>query len=370
MVRNIQSIKATPTLLTSPTPSLINMFEESGDWGCESKGSNDLHCVLFGAAPLLGRKVDSRSKTRKRKKNTESPSEVIQDDVHKHIKVHRKDLDSVRLSPLDNGNELSDERKVRKKKRNHDHSKRKIPKRRELTKPLVDISEPVEMRDSRQKTLRSRMASKMDGARFRWLNEQLYTTTGEEAKTMFEEDPTLFQVYHQGFATQVSKWPVNPLERVIDYVKSLPSSLVIADFGCGEARLAQSVRNRVHSFDLVAHNKYVTACDMAHVPLERGSVDVCIFCLSLMGTNVPDFIKEARRVIVEDGRLKVCEIVSRLSATDEFVRGVEAYGFKHVSTETFSTMFIDLEFRAVGVNASKKQKGKSLQLKPCGYKRR
>lgn len=344
------------------------MFEESSDWGSESKWSSDLHSVLFGAGSLLGPKVDSRGKTKKRKKRIKSPSEEIKDDdVHKRMKVHSMDLGSVKLSPPDKGNELPQERKVRKKKRRSQECSKT-----EHTKTLVDSCGHVEMRacPSRRKTLQSRMESKIDGARFRWLNEQLYTITGEDAKTMFEGDPSLFKVYHQGFVSQVSKWPVNPLDRIIDYVKSLPSSLVIADFGCGEARLAQVVRNTVHSFDLMAPNKHVTACDMAHVPLEKGSVDVCIFCLSLMGTNVSDFIREARRVIVEDGRLKICEIVSRLSTIDEFVLGVEAYGFKHVTTEMFSTMFVDLDFRAATVNTSKKQKGNSLKLKPCGYKRR
>ena len=39
---------------------------------------------------------------------------------------------------------------------------------------------------------------------------------------------------------------------------------MVADFGCGEAKIAQSVENVVHSFDLVALNKHVTSCDMAN----------------------------------------------------------------------------------------------------------
>ena len=44
-----------------------------------------------------------------------------------------------------------------------------------------------------------------------------------------------------------------------------PTTNVVADFGCGEAVIAQSVANTVHSFDLVAKNKFVTACNMAKV---------------------------------------------------------------------------------------------------------
>ena len=42
-------------------------------------------------------------------------------------------------------------------------------------------------------------------------------------------------------------------------------SLKVVDFGCGEAKIATSVSHDVHSFDLVAVNEKVTACDMAHV---------------------------------------------------------------------------------------------------------
>lgn len=217
--------------------------------------------------------------------------------------------------------------------------------------------------------LTKKMTGKMDAAHFRWINEQLYTVTGGQAKDMFDEDPNLFEVYHKGFTTQTIKWPTNPVDRVIAYVRTLPSSYVIADFGCGEAKLAQSVPNTVHSFDLVAANEHITACDMANVPLLKSSVDVCVFCLSLMGTNVSDFIKEARRVLKNNGRLKVCEIASRFTAEDEFVRRVEKYSFKLLSKMSFSKLFLDFEFKAVAQTKSR-TKLPDIDLKPCIYKRR
>lgn len=72
---------------------------------------------------------------------------------------------------------------------------------------------------------------------------------------------------------------------------------MIADFGCGEAKLAQSVKQTVHSFDLVALNGLVKACDMSSVPLKSNTVDVAVFCLSLMGTNLKDYLVEANRVL-------------------------------------------------------------------------
>lgn len=237
----------------------------------------------------------------------------------------------------------------------------------------TEESQKKSSKDKERNALHSKMASKMEGARFRWINEQLYTTTGHQAKQIFNEDPSLFEVYHTGFATQVSKWPLNPLEKIIAYIKSLPPGFVVADFGCGEAKLAQSVPHTVHSFDLVAANSRVIACDMAHVPLAKHSVDVVVFCLSLMGSNVSDFIQEARRVLKKGGLLKICEIASRIDSVEDFVESVEIFGFKLIRKNTIGKMFLDFEFKATTV-AKRRPRDNSItptiHLNPCIYKRR
>lgn len=55
--------------------------------------------------------------------------------------------------------------------------------------------------------------------------------------------------------------------------------------------------NKVHSFDLVAANERVTACNISRVPLPNASLDVAIFCLSLMGVDFIKFIQEAHRTL-------------------------------------------------------------------------
>lgn len=62
---------------------------------------------------------------------------------------------------------------------------------------------------------------KLNAARFRYLNEQLYTSTGKEALEMFQDDPEAFQVYHHGFQSQVSRWPLNPLDVIIEQLRSM-----------------------------------------------------------------------------------------------------------------------------------------------------
>lgn len=146
--------------------------------------------------------------------------------------------------------------------------------------------------------LQEQMKKTLAGGKFRFLNEQLYTTTGEEAFDLFQSKPELFDEYHEGFRSQVELWPQNPVDIFISQLKPMPKDTVIADLGCGDAQIAAELpKHDVRSFDLVAKNERVTACDIAHLPLEDGSVDVAIFCLSLMGTDFLKFLKEAYRVL-------------------------------------------------------------------------
>lgn len=57
------------------------------------------------------------------------------------------------------------------------------------------------------------------------------------------------------------------MDVAIRWLAGKPKTLVVADFGCGDAQLAASVPQRVHSFDLVAGVPGVIACNMASVPL-------------------------------------------------------------------------------------------------------
>jgi hypothetical protein len=76
-------------------------------------------------------------------------------------------------------------------------------------------------------------------------------------------------------------------------------SLVVADMGCGDAKIAQSLHAvaKIHSFDLVAKNAWVTGTNIANTPLASSSVDVVVFCLSLMGTDFLEFVVEAHRIL-------------------------------------------------------------------------
>lgn len=254
--------------------------------------------------------------------------------------------------------------------------------------PLQSVTQPAtaptgaDVRESTKKpqqltALQQAMRSKLAAGRFRLLNEALYTRPSEEAARLFAQDPEAFERYHDGFRTQVASWPENPIDGFIADIRRramlgrggdrkgngkkhrgsaaaagedgregqtalssihrqpLPRNphtkqTTIADLGCGDAKLARSLRPDVRqlglsilSFDLQApssltsgkddEENLVTAADIANLPLPDGSVDVAVLCLALMGTNWPEFVEEAWRVLRWRGELWVAEIQSRFA---------------------------------------------------------
>ncbi|CAO2199919.1 unnamed protein product [Urochloa humidicola] len=219
------------------------------------------------------------------------------------------------------------------------------------------------------------LRARLSGGHFRMLNETLYTCSGQDAFDYFKKNPTFFDVYHTGYQEQMSHWPEQPVNIIINWLKSHNASWTVADFGCGNAAVAKNVDNKVFSIDLVSDDPSVIACDMAHTPLETSFVDVAIFCLSLMGTNYPNYLEEANRVLKPSGWLVIAEVRSRLDPNnggadpEKFSKAIIQLDFSLVSKDAKNKMFVLFYFR-------KKEKSKAAksidwpQLKPCLYKRR
>lgn len=249
------------------------------------------------------------------------------------------------------------------------NSKIKIEKLKEMltTKNQSEIK-PAKVKEVLP--LRERMMMKLKASRFRYLNETLYNNSSTESKKYFKEDPDSFKAYHDGYKQQVLQWPLNPLDVIIESVKNMPENHIIADFGCGEALLATSVPQKVHSFDLVSVNERVQACDMAHTPLLTNSVHVVVFCLSLMGTNLGDYITEANRVLKKDGILKIAEIESRFEQIEDFIKLLNDYGFVNTWKDLSQNLFYFLDFKKVKDITKDRYKLPKIALKSCIYKKR
>jgi len=110
-------------------------------------------------------------------------------------------------------------------------------------------------------------------------NNSYSQTTGDRLKANPEE----WYQYHTLYRAAREKWQEIPYEKIADILQKKPPDWVIGDFGCGEAKLAELLPNVVHSFDHVAINEKVIACDISHTPLKDETLDVAVFSLSLMG---------------------------------------------------------------------------------------
>jgi ribosomal RNA-processing protein 8 len=118
---------------------------------------------------------------------------------------------------------------------------------------------------------------------------------------------------------------------------------MVGDFGCGECLLKAAVPNRVVGLDHVAWDETVIAGDMAVTPLEPASLDVAVFSLSLMGTNWPDYLREAHRTLKPYGYLLIAEPVGRWRDDPGALReAVEAAGFRLVGNveQRYAVLYI------------------------------
>lgn len=85
--------------------------------------------------------------------------------------------------------------------------------------PPSPVEAPPEPRSGRSAALRARMEERLLGARFRYLNQQLYTGSSRDAERLFRTDPAAFQLYHRGFQRQVRRWPERPVQRIVRYLR-------------------------------------------------------------------------------------------------------------------------------------------------------
>lgn len=149
-----------------------------------------------------------------------------------------------------------------------------------------------------------------------------------------QENPEEWMQYHTLYQEARKTWSIIPYQEGIQWLQKR-SSLVVADFGCGEAIIAKTLADKhtIHSFDFVAINDSVIECDMAHVPLEDSYLDVAMFNLSLMGLNYNDYIREAARTLKLDGQLWIYETSSRIGGIQKFIHDLELAGFKIIEQE-------------------------------------
>ena len=306
-------------------------------------GSNAVD-IQAGAAAREERKAKEAKEVQEKLENISADTEK-----QKEKKAHKKDKKEKALKEKSAGNEDVQEVATNGTPKSTKHKKEKKTSG-ETAEPAV-VTSQVPPRPppptTKMTPLQSKMAAKLASARFRFLNEQLYTTPSADALDLFHKSPGTFEEYHSGFRQQVDVWPSNPVDGYIANIKRrgavkgdqkksskkeaspLPRTkglCTIADLGCGDAKLASDMSTanaegklnvKILSYDLHSPSPLVERADIANLPLEDGNVNVVVFCLALMGTNWPDFIDEAYRILHWKGELWIAEIKSRFGRVSE-----------------------------------------------------
>jgi ubiquinone/menaquinone biosynthesis C-methylase UbiE len=136
----------------------------------------------------------------------------------------------------------------------------------------------------------------------------------------FKDVPEDFHEYHRVRDENMSTFepeniPCNRIIKELDKIKKGRKHVV--DMGCGTAKIAEyfkdDIRFQITSYDHVAINDTVQVCDISQMPLEAKTVDICIMSLALWGSNRNEYIREALRVLDENGILYVIDSTKRWS---------------------------------------------------------
>jgi ribosomal RNA-processing protein 8 len=166
---------------------------------------------------------------------------------------------------------------------------------------------------------------------FSRLNNIFNNSKSEIIHKRIQQDPQFLVEYHEKLDEARKLWDIDPVNVIASKINGLKlpahiiMKLVIGDFGCGRAKLAELLEeNKMYNFD--HHNilnDKIIACDMKSVPLkENGKLDVAVFCLSLMGENWPNYIAEAKRCLTRNGLLFIAETTKSLSARLSELRNI------------------------------------------------
>ncbi len=209
--------------------------------------------------------------------------------------------------------------------------------------------------------LQTQMSTSLAGARFRHINEKLYTTTSQEALRMMQEDPQLMTDYHSGFASQTTKWPVNPVDSIAGRLRELagvPAAkgkegkkasngtsaakqenkgpFLVADLGAGTAPLAKALKGvpgiAVLSYDLLdSPDGYVVGCDVgSHVPLPGRKGGIVSRC----------------RTVIQESRASKAAALSRQALEAAVAQGPEAVDACVFSLSLMGTNWVDMVIEA------------------------
>jgi len=202
----------------------------------------------------------------------------------------------------------------------------KIIKRRKL-----DIDLNFEFEESQQRKLGD----------FSEMNRNWNVSNSNTTHQRLTEEPNEWYYYHKLYREARQSWSEIPFIEIAKKIKR--ADYVVGDFGCGENLLKNEISNQVLSFDHVAIDDTVTACDISNLPLEDSTLDIVVLSLAMMHVNCEEYIIQAYRTLKVGGIIHIAEPQSRWSGNvNELKELLERFGFKCFDfNRTESFIYID-----------------------------
>lgn len=207
---------------------------------------------------------------------------------------------------------------------------------------LKESSAKKETPEQRQKRTKSELSV---------LHQRYKTLNSQNLQKEFQDTPELWRHYHAISEENEKSFPEEsiPRNRIIQELTEIKGKRTrsVVDMGCGKAQIAEHFANDSRftfiNYDHVSSNENVIVQDISQTPLEDDSVEICILCLAMWGSNCNDYVKEAFRILESGGKLYIMEATKRwTSEASESVAGgphadklktlLEKSGFKIVKS--------------------------------------
>ena len=183
------------------------------------------------------------------------------------------------------------------------------------------------------------------------LHQRYKTLTSQNLQKEFQETPELWHRYHAISEENENSFPKEsiPRNRIIQDMNERQGkrTQIVVDMGCGKAQIADHFANDKRftfiNYDHVSSNENILVQDISQTPLEDHSVEICILCLAMWGSNCHDYVREAYRILESGGKLYMVEATKRWTSeatksdesgppAEKLVSLLEKSGFKIVKS--------------------------------------
>ena len=230
-----------------------------------------------------------------------------------------------------------EDQSVKEESKEEPQSKPKSKKSMKLKEPKT--KEPKETVEQRKQRTKSELED---------LHQRYKTLTSQNLQKEFQETPELWHKYHAISEENEKSFPEEsiPRNRIIQELTQIKTKRTrsVVDMGCGKAQIADhfinlnDTRFSFINYDHVSSKENVLVKDISNTGLEDHSVEICILCLAMWGSNCHDYVREAYRILESGGKLYIMEATKRWTSV-----ATESVATESVATKNVTENLVEAE---------------------------